>query len=236
MAERINTTVTVKGIYEFEVNAYGGWGTETRRIYNFTTEDGTVYVWKTSSLLSYDVQDDADRNTYVPCVIHKGDVISIKASIKGQSEYKGQPQTVLQRVSVVERLVEAKTPAQIKMEQEEAKKQEQMDSLHGEDFIWRMPYRQYKDHYSDCETLAGSYNCDDFGYKTIAVIIREGRLVASGVRGKHYHGYEFRIVENGKNYRTTYRAVSEENALRRAVKDFPNAESIEPGIIYNYGE
>lgn len=91
------------------------------------------------------------------------------------------------------------------------------DRLSGEDFIWRMPYKQYKEHYSDCETVAGSFERREFRPCTIEIIVREGRLKASGVRGEHYSGYR---LENENGEQVVYRAVKEENAIRRAEKEF----------------
>lgn len=213
MAKRIEIAVEMKGIYEFRAKSYG-YGFETRYIYNMMDEDGTVYVWKTKLLMH--VNDSPQR-------INKGDKIVIIASVKGESKYDGQPQTELARVKVKERTFKAETweekQARIKAEKEQ-KAQEQRDSLQGEDFIWRMPYRQYKQHYSDCETVVGSYKSAECYGKippTIEVIVREGRLKASGVRGEHYSGYR---LQNDDGEQIVYRAVKEENAIRRAEKEF----------------
>ena len=40
-----------------------------------------------------------------------------------------------------------------------------------------MLYRRYKQHYSDCETVADSYNKS---LKTIVVLIPDGRVKSSG--------------------------------------------------------
>ena len=94
-----------------------------------------------------------------------------------------------------------------------------------------MKYRQYKKHYADCETVAGSYDDGGGHYEaTIDVIIRNGRLKASGVRGKFYRGYQ---MQNESGEMVTYRAVSEENALRRANKEYPDHEW-ECVKIYDY--
>jgi len=242
---RIEITVTMKGIYSYERPAYG-YGIETAYIYNMETEDGKAYVWKTTSFMTLRVESDKKNGMeyeektgkwFAHQKINKGDVIRITASVKGESEYKGQPQTELTRVKVVERTVAAKTWEEIKAEREAQKAQkaqEQLDSLQGEDFAWRMPYKQYKEHYNDCETVEGSFEKNRFG-SFITVIVREGRLKASGVRGEHYSGYEFYFMQDGKKHRTCYRAVKEENALRRLQKDFPDATDIQPGRIYNYG-
>ena len=50
----------------------------------------------------------------------------------------------------------------------------------------RMHYSQYKNHYSDCQTVPGSY---DKVTKSVEVILPEGRVKPSGVRGKRFHGY-----------------------------------------------
>lgn len=246
MAERIEAVVTMKSVYSYERAAYT-YGTETAYIYNMEAEDGTVYVWKTTSFMGIELPaanpDDAHFiNSKGKAVdffkINKNDVIRIKASVKRQGEYKGQPQTELTRVKVLERIFKAETWEEIQAKREAAKAakaEEQRDSLNGEDFIWRMPYKQYKEHYSDCETVAGSYDSGECGYRgkrrpcAIEVIIREGRLKASGVRGEHYSGYR---LQNENGEQVVYRAVKEENAIRRAEKEFGGEwECVK---IYNY--
>lgn len=77
----------------------------------------------------------------------------------------------------------------------------------------RMKYSQYKKHYADCDTVPGSY---DKVLKTIEVIVPEGRMKPSGVRGQSFHGYEmFMSDEAGQVFRACYRAVSEENAMKQ---------------------
>lgn len=222
---RIEITVTMKNVYEYKRPAYV-YGTEWAYIYSMEDEAGTAYVWKTTVFL---YEEDEEGNPKGR--INKGDVIRIKATVKGQSEYNGQPQTELTRVKLVERIFKAKTWEEIQEERKaarEAKVQEQRDSLSGEDFIWRMPYRQYKEHYSDCETIIGSFDRNR-GVATIQVIVREGRLKASGVRGEHYRGYR---LQNEEGEQVVYRAVKEENAIRRAEKEFGGTwECIR---IYNY--
>ena len=243
--DKIEATVTMTNIYKYSAPSFAGYGCETRYIYTMTAEDGTVYVWKTSTYCTIKVRDDehgweedSKGRKWAYWEIHKGDIIRIKASVKGQSEYKGTPQTVLSRVTVVERIFKAKTREEMADEiqaQREAKRKEQIESLNGGDFLWEMPYRQYKEHYSDCETLELSYTKTNYSPAEITVIIREGRLKPSGVRGLHYHGYEFFVMEDGKKYRACYRAVSEDNAIRRLRKDFPNMTDMTPGKIYDYG-
>lgn len=244
MANRIEATVTMTNIYEYEAPAFG-YGYETRYIYTMTAEDGTVYVWKTTAFMTLKVEDpdgweiDRKGRRWNYLKINSGDIIKIAASIKGESEYKGQPQTELTRVKVIERTFKAETPeeraARIEKERK-AKAQEQRDSLIGQDFIWTMPYKQFKEHYADCETVEGSFERHRNRPCTIAVIIREGRLKASGVRGEHYSGYSFLVTDNGEKVRVVYRAVNEENAEKRCKKDFPAATEISLDNIYHYNQ
>ena len=81
--------------------------------------------------------------------------------------------------------------------------------------IKRMRYSQYKNHYSDCHTVPGSY---DKTTRSIEVILPEGRIKPSGVRGKRFHGYQIGLADkDGKHHYCTYRAVSEENAMRQHI-------------------
>lgn len=81
----------------------------------------------------------------------------------------------------------------------------------------RMPYRQYKQHYSDCKTVSGSY---DKNTKTIEIFVPEGRMKPSGVRGQRFSGYKLKIKYRGKIYGVSFRAVSMENAIRQAERNF----------------
>ena len=240
---RITVEITMSNIYSYEAPAFG-YGYETRYIYTMQGEDGTVYVWKTSAYMCINVYEGVDKEhanfydrkgiAYEPQGIRKGDKVVITATVKGQGEYKGQPQTELTRVKVVERTYNA---ADERKQRKDSRKAEQTDSLKGEDFIWEMPYRQYKEHYSDCETVIDSYDDHDGRCPaTIKVIIREGRLKASGVRGQHFSGYEFFFVDtDGKKARVCYRAVCEQNAMKRLYREFPKAQEVTPGKIYMYG-
>ena len=195
-------TVTVTLMFEASYDTKFG----TTYIYSFRDDEGNTLVWKTTSSM---VLDEYDARGYV-IFVQKGDKVTFSATIKDHTEYKGEKQTVIQRV----RKISMVSKKQEKTDEEKA--EEQMASIKEGDQIWDMPYRQYKDHYRDCETVAGSYDEDR---RTIKVIIRAGRMKASGVRGEHYAGYEFK---NEKGELATYRAVSFENALARCEKEFPD--------------
>ena len=112
-----------------------------------------------------------------------------------------------------------------------AKIKAQLDSIGENDLVWTMPYRQYKAHYSDCETIIDSYTeyVNDYGHHyeyapaTIKVIIRDGRLKNSGVRGKHFSNYWIEFTLNGDHtHCESFRAVSAENAIEQAKKLHPD--------------
>jgi len=208
--------LTIRNIAQWTDYKFSYYGTNIS-LYNMVDEDGKVYVWKTSSALVKVVPDETPRHNDAYYVADKGDVVEIRASVKGESEYKGEKQTELTRCKLINILKKAPTKEQL----DEAKAKEQLASLKGEDFIWEMPYKQYKEHYADCETLAGSFCRHEYEVSTIKVIIREGRLKASGVRGQHFHSYE---MTNELGQRTAYVAVCEDNAIRRAEKDYPEHE------------
>lgn len=79
----------------------------------------------------------------------------------------------------------------------------------------RMHYGQYKSHYADCATVPGSY---DKVTRTVEVILPEGRVKPSGVRGKSFHGYQIGLtMADGSHGYCTYRAVCEENAMKKHI-------------------
>lgn len=82
--------------------------------------------------------------------------------------------------------------------------------------IIEMTYANYKKHYADCKTVKGSY---DERRKMIKVVIPEGRMKNSGVRGERFHSYELYLIdEKGKEGYCLYRAVCFENAVKQHLK------------------
>lgn len=219
--DKITVDVTLVNEYTYKDYSFSYYG-DTKSIYTMKDVDGNLFVWKTGSCLSI-MTDEVDQfGDPIEYYIRKGDKIQIKGTVKAHTTYKDEPQTVLNRVKVIKVFEKALTKEEVtKMKQEE-----QLATMQENDFIWEMPYKQYKSHYSDCETLYGSYDnhaelierTHRHYPATIKVIIRAGRLKNSGVRGEHFSGYEM-TNELGKC--VTYRAVCEENALKRVQKDFP---------------
>lgn len=226
IGKRLTVTVTFKKSFEYTDYNFSFYGT-THYIHTFEDNDGNVIVWKSTNCVG-----TLDPEYGVTRPITKGSVVELTGTVKDHSQYKGTEQTVVTRCKfkVVQH---AKTYDEIQQEKADA----QLASLTGEDFIWEMPYKQYKEHYSDCETIVGSFNAHEdtdgirYAEPTIKVIIREGRLKNSGVRGEHFYTWYF-VSPDGK-HRPHYRAVSEENARKRMKKDFPDSEGWECTRIHN---
>lgn len=213
VGNKVSAVVTYdRDIKFYSQYAYDG----TMHLYVFHDEHDNVIVWKTGTTLSI----EKDGYAYFP---RYGDTLTVSGKVKEHTLYKETEQTVLIRpkFAIVK---EAETYEQ----RVERIRKAQLDSFKDGDWIYTMPYRQYKDHYADCETLYDSYNDRT---RDIDVIVRAGRLVPSGVRFRTYAGYR---VEGDKGTATTYRAVSEENAIRRAEKEFPG-EHFVCTRIFHYG-
>lgn len=202
---RIEKEVTLRKESAYERRSFSGYGYETVHIYKMTDADGTVYVWKTTAHLVHETIADDSVDMYFPQI---GDVIKIRATVKGETEYNGEPQTEINRVKVTAVLYKYK----------EVKYAEQMASIKENDFIWyAMPYKQYKTSYSDCEVIIDSFN-DYEGRKpsTVDVIIREGRIKASGTRRQKFAYY---LLENENGKKHTYKAIDESHAIERAERE-----------------
>ena len=196
--------LTLKKIVELEGYTYS----DMPSLFIFVDEGGNKYTWKTSSVPCY-----AD-GTPGP---KEGDVLTCDATVKATTTYKGEPQTVLTRVrnfSFVRNMYDDYAA------KKQRAKQQQLDSIKGGDKLVTMPYRLYKAHYADCETI-----CDSFRYRVtardreeavISVIIREGRLKASGVRGEQYSLFTFYNAATAE--RKVLKAISETTARRRLPK------------------
>lgn len=239
-------TLKVKLVNRFDYQKSFGWQTQYMSIYKMVDENGKIYVWNTGSTLAKKVPGNG-KGHFIDAKgdwdyehAEKGDTIIIKASVKGESEYKGEQQTELTRCEIVEFVEKAEDLKAKKAAEKEERKQKQLESITGEDFIWKMPYKQYKEHYADCETVIDSYedHVDKYGFvtapPTIKVIIREGRLKANGTRGKHYAGHRIQFDLDGHTYIQPFRAVSEATAIRQAKKEHPTATNFACVEIIHY--
>lgn len=213
VGQKVSVAVTLVNEIRYVDYKFSHYGT-SYYTYIMQDSDGNVYVWKTSSIMSFEDSNDTGRLYF----IYKGDTLMISGTVKEHSEYKGVKQTVLTRCkySLIAR----------KPDEAVLKREQQYQSIKEGDRVVKMSYSQYKEHYSDCETISGSFNCESV---SIDVIVRAGRMKNSGVRGKHFHGYTIQF-DDGKF--CTYRAVSEENAIKQAKKGFPGSMTFECVKIY----
>lgn len=219
IGEKVSCEVKMIRISEYTDYKFSYYGT-THYIYVMRDSDDNVIVWKSTSIMGFDIKEGIGFYS-----IKEGDAIRITGKVKSHDEYKGTKQTTLTRCKY-----ELISKAPTKEEVEEQKRKEQLESLNDGDFIWKeMPYKQYKEHYADCETVVGSYRFDRYEGSMIDVIIRNGRLKNNGVRGQHFFGFQFRTDEG---HHVSYRAVCEENARKQLLKDYPNGESFELLHVY----
>ena len=84
--------------------------------------------------------------------------------------------------------------------------------------VERMKYRRYKQYYSDCETVFGTY---DKATKTIEVEIPDGRMKPSGVRGQRFSTYWLSVGESPEKVFTQgFKATSLDNAIKQAKRGY----------------
>lgn len=218
VGDRITIEVTYKK--RFEYTTYYTYYGESHSIFVFEDAEGNCIVWNTTGCI----------RTKERRLVCEGSKLLLTATVKEHSIYRDTKQTVVSRPKF-EAIEFAKTPDEIAREREEAAKQKrdaQLASIAEGDIIREMPYRQYKAHYADCETVIDSYNAK---YSTVQVIIRNGRLKPNGTRDEHYSGYEFTANDGSK---VCYRAISEETARKRLMKEHPDDREWECTKIYNY--
>lgn len=220
--QKIDMTVTYKGFSEYAKSSYTGYGYDTVTINKFEDEEGNLLVWKTTvGIIFKDIEVPLESNPSVKeiktIMPNSGAIIRIKGTVKSIGEYKGQPQVELTRVKMVDLIEQAKTREEII----EERREEQVNTVKFTegDTILTMTYKNYKEHYADCETVIGSFMKAKNRYSpaTISVIVRAGRLKESGTRGEHFNTYVFKN-ENGECM--TYRAICKANATKRINKEF----------------
>lgn len=161
--EKVFVEVKLNKISSYVAPSYNPYeGYETRYIYTMRGNDGKVYVWKTTKVLSVNSNtlDCICREDDSAC--YEGDVLFITGSIKGEDEYKGEKQILLTRVEVKERFEAVPST--------EERIADQLSSVRPVDKLLRISYREYKNKYEKCETILNSY---DPAYKTILIIVRD---------------------------------------------------------------
>jgi hypothetical protein len=197
--------ITAKYINHIELDnpfVYSRWN--KINLYIFADANGHKYVWKTASR---PIVDGVETKG-----IKRGNTYRFDATIKTETTYKGESETVVMRCKNFE-LLETPTP----VVKQRITAEEQIATLKEGDTVIRMLYSRYKKHYADCETIVNSYDvlygADGIERRVIKVIVRAGRMVASGTRGKEYSYYRFRTTDDEL---IDIKAVELKNAMRRA--------------------
>lgn len=207
IGDKITFEATVKSIRKF-ASSYGY--NRSFNIYVMEDAEGNTIVWKSSSIMMVD--EGTNHTNYY---IKRGDKLSITATVKDHKEYKGTNQTVILRPKY-----KVLSKSMTREEYLDMKAKELLATLQERDYTWEIPFKQYKQHYSDCETVPGSFK-EGTQYQPkalITIIVRKGRMKNSGVRGETFGYYTFKN-EHGNTI--TYKAVSEENATKRVNKENP---------------
>lgn len=225
VGKRLTIQAEFKKSFDYVDYKFSYYGT-TNYIHTFEDSAGNVLVWKTTKPVEYIAGDECKR-------IPKGSIVKLTGTVKEHGMYSDTEQTVITRCKfeVVEL---GKSERQIQQEKLDA----QLQTMAEGDFIREMPYKQYKEHYSDCETVIGSFNRHEDARgipqrdPTIKVIIRAGRLKPNGVRGKRFYWFTF---ENESGRKSAYYAVSEETARKQLTKQYPDGENWDCVKIEKFG-
>ena len=191
-------TVVAKLIKRVSVDnpfSYSRW--DTIQVHIFEDREGRKYVWKTNTWPS----------------IEAGNIYKFEGNFKEEKEYKGEMETILTRCrnfELVEEMKKVKIPV--------LTRQDQMKTLQDGDELVTMPYSRFKQHYSDCEKLVGSFEahgCGQGAEMLITVIVRKGRMKPSGSRGKHYSYFRY---EKPDGFYLDIKAISKDTADKRVPK------------------
>ena len=145
--------------YGTEPKYYGDSG--IRHIYKFLDHEDNIFTWFTSKVIGIDFIDDKGNEGWK--FINEGDIISISAVIKEIGTYKGEDQVILTRCKILAIVKEAMFTEEkitlLKRTIQLAKYDK--NSIYYE--IKTVPYKEYKNNYSNCETVIDSFVRTDHG-------------------------------------------------------------------------
>lgn len=103
IGDKIEMAVTFKYKASYEMPSFRGYGMTTMHIYGMEDQNGNALVWKTSGYLEKEVEiwnKDHTQSIFRCLAPEAEETIIIKAKIKDHSEYKGQKQTIIERVKI----------------------------------------------------------------------------------------------------------------------------------------
>ena len=95
--QRVELELILVNRYSYEREAYT-YGTEIAFIYTFADADGNCYVWKTTNDLGMWVDGGDGYEDWLDVL--PLDTVTMKATIKAPSEYRGVKQTVINRPKI----------------------------------------------------------------------------------------------------------------------------------------
>lgn len=105
VAERVNMTLVVEKILEIPATKFSYYDSATQGLYLMRDEAGNRIILKTKTDVLVECDEGADRyfinddgKSYRN--VMEGDTIEVAATIKAHVEYKGEKQTLIQRVKV----------------------------------------------------------------------------------------------------------------------------------------
>lgn len=94
--QRLDFTLTLVNVYEYEGTAYSYYGSPMHYIYIFRDTDGNFIVWKTQKSVIDWYDEDADE--WVEAEL--GSVIDMRATVKEHGTYKDTKQTIINRPKI----------------------------------------------------------------------------------------------------------------------------------------
>ena len=173
-SSKIIAEMEVVNIREFIGDSYSYYDSGLRRLYVFKDEDEQEYIyWTSKNFLVKGHFEDIEKNGniyndwIIDSAVNIGGKIVLKGFIKGEKEYNGRHQIQLTRCNVLEVIDEGPSPE----ERLEMRKSEQKNSISIQDKVIKITYKEYKENYSECETIIDSFERTSNGC-FIEVIIR----------------------------------------------------------------
>lgn len=96
--KRIDMVLTLVSDYEYVGQSYSYYDDGTRHIYTFRDQEGNCIVWKTSQPLG--IWHEVDGREEWVDADEVGDIVTMRATVKEHSEYRGTKQTVISRPKI----------------------------------------------------------------------------------------------------------------------------------------
>lgn len=155
--DKVRIEVVLIDSIMYQGRSYHYYDDGIRYIHKFLDDEGNIYIYRCDRGLGIEF---VDKNGYEGIeLVEVGDKVFIGGSVKEISEYKGEEQTVLSRVKIYD-IVEKQS-----MSEEDIvnyKKNVQL-SKYDDVEIKTVRYKEYKEQYSDKETVVGSFVRNDNG-------------------------------------------------------------------------